>query len=105
MKSALNGGLNLSVMDGWWEEAFDGQNGWAIPGDASLDVATQDLQDAAALYDLLEDEVCHDFYRRDERGIPKAWVRRMKASLRTIGPRYSATRMLDEYLGRVYELT
>ncbi|TMK81120.1 MAG: glycosyltransferase family 1 protein [Actinobacteria bacterium] len=105
MKSALNGGLNLSVMDGWWEEAFDGQNGWAIPGDPSLDVATQDLQDAAALYDLLEDEVCHDFYRRDERGIPRAWVRRMKASLRTIGPRYSATRMLDEYLGRVYELT
>src|SRR5438105_3587314 len=105
MKSALNGGLNLSVMDGWWEEAFDGQNGWAIPGDSSLDVATQDLQDAAALYDLLEDEICHDFYRRDERGVPRAWVRRMKASLRTIGPRYCATRMLDEYLGRVYELT
>jgi starch phosphorylase len=106
MKSAMNGGLNLSVLDGWWEEAFDGSNGWAIRSDPDAqDLATQDLGDAAALYDILEGQVCREFYERDEDGIPRAWVRRMRASLRTIAPRYCATRMLDEYLERVYEVT
>ncbi len=62
MKSVLNGGLNLSVLDGWWAEAYDGANGWAIPGDAVYDPSVQDTRDAAALYDLLEHEVAPLFY-------------------------------------------
>jgi starch phosphorylase len=106
MKAALNGGLNLSVLDGWWEEAYEGAggNGWAIAGDPRLDAATQDARDAAALYDLLEREVIPSFYQRDD-GVPHAWVRRMKASLRTVGPMYGATRMLEQYLGQAYRIS
>jgi starch phosphorylase len=102
MKSALNGGLNLSVLDGWWEEAYDGSNGWAIAGDPTTDAATQDARDAAAFYGLLENEVTRDFYDRDESGVPRAWVRRIKASLKTVGPMYSASRMMGQYLDEIY---
>ncbi len=102
MKAALNGGLNLSVLDGWWEEAYDGSNGWAIEGDVEADMAAQDARDAATLYDLLEREVVPLFHDRDERGIPRGWMARVKASLRTIGPRYCAARMLDDYVRDVY---
>jgi starch phosphorylase len=102
MKSALNGGLNLSVLDGWWEEAYDGSNGWAISGDPTTDAATQDARDAAAFYGLLENEVTREFYDRDESGVPKAWVRRIKASLKTVGPMYSASRMMGQYLDEIY---
>jgi glycogen phosphorylase len=102
MKSALNGGLNLSVLDGWWEEAFDGSNGWSIDGDVMADHAAQDARDAARLYDLLESEVVPLFYDRDARGIPRGWVQRIKRSLATIGPRYCSQRMLQEYLATVY---
>jgi starch phosphorylase len=104
MKAALNGGINLSVLDGWWEEGFDGANGWAIRSDPDADPASQDASDAAALYDLLEHEVLPEFRDRDERGIPRAWMRRLKASLRSIGPRFCATRMLQDYVSSVYEL-
>jgi starch phosphorylase len=97
MKSGLNGGLNLSVLDGWWDEAYDGSNGWAIRGDPSLEPAEQDRRDAAALYELLEAEVGPLFYDRDDLGIPHGWIRRIKASLRTIGPRFCSSRMLQEY--------
>ncbi len=102
MKAALNGGLNLSVLDGWWAEAFDGTNGWAIESHPSADPEAQDAQDAAVLYDVLEREVVPLFYERDDRGIPYGWVRRIKDSLRSIGPRFNATRMLNDYRDWMY---
>jgi starch phosphorylase len=105
MKAALNGGLNLSVLDGWWAEGYDGTNGWAIEGDPSLDPEEQDARDGRALYDLLEGEVVPSFYQRDRSGVPDGWVRRVKASLRTIGPRFCATRMMREYLETMYRIS
>jgi starch phosphorylase len=101
MKSVLNGGLQLSVLDGWWAEAYDGTNGWAIPAAEGLDPAEQDARDAAAYYDLLEYEVIPLFYDRDASGIPRGWVQRIKASMRTNGPRFNAARMVGEYLARI----
>jgi glycogen phosphorylase len=105
MKAALNGGLNLSVLDGWWAEAYDGTNGWAIPGDILFDHDMQDSRDAATLFDIVEHEVIPLFYQRDEHGIPRGWVERMRASLRTNGPRFSAARMMRDYAADVYNLT
>jgi glycogen phosphorylase len=102
MKSALNGGLNVSVLDGWWAEAYDGTNGWAIEGDVDTDHAAQDARHGAALYDLLEREVLPLFYERDAHGVPNAWCERVKASLKTNGPGFSATRMLEGYVESVY---
>jgi glycogen phosphorylase len=102
MKSALNGGLNLSVLDGWWAEAFNGNNGWALPGDIVYDPALQDTRDAAAFYDCMEHEVAPLFYQRDADGIPRAWIAKIKDSLKTNGPRYSATRMVREYESDAY---
>ena len=102
MKAALNGGINLSVLDGWWMEAYDGSNGWAIDGSVDPDEAAKDERDANALYDLLEGEVKPLFYERDENGIPVAWLERVRASLRTLGPRFCATRMLDDYVSQIY---
>ena len=102
MKAACNGALNLSVLDGWWAEAYDGSNGWAIDGSEDADTAAKDARDAAALFDLLEREVIPMYYDRDAAGIPHAWIARIKASLRTIGPRFCATRMLDDYVRTIY---
>jgi glycogen phosphorylase len=102
MKSAVNGGLQLSVLDGWWAEAYDGTNGWALPGDVDDDHATQDARDAGELLRLLYDEVVPAFYDRDDDGLPRAWLARVKASLRTNGPEFSASRMLRDYARRVY---
>jgi starch phosphorylase len=102
MKSVLNGGLQLSVLDGWWAEAWDGSNGWAIDGETDADELAQDERHATALYDLLEREVVPAFYERDADGVPTAWVARMKRSLRTLGPRFCATRMVDDYVRDVY---
>jgi starch phosphorylase len=96
MKAAINGGLNLSVLDGWWLEAYDGENGWAIAASAG-DPGSQDAADAEAGYRLLEAEVLPLFYDRDESGVPRDWVRRIKRSLQTVGSRFSATRMVSEY--------
>jgi starch phosphorylase len=105
MKAALNGGLNLSVLDGWWAEAYDGTNGWAIPGDILFDHGMQDSRDASTLFDIIEHEIIPLFYQRDERGIPRGWVERIRASLRTNGPRYSAARMVGDYSRDIYGLT
>jgi starch phosphorylase len=102
MKSAVNGGLQLSVLDGWWAEAYDTSNGWALPGDVDDDHAAQDARDAAELLRLLHDEVVPAFYDRDERGLPPAWLKMLRASLRTNGPEFSATRMLRDYAERIY---
>lgn len=102
MKAALNGGLNLSVLDGWWAEAYDGVNGWAVDGSESQDPSEQDGADSTAFYDLLEREVLPLFYDRDETGIPRGWVRRVKTSLRTAGSTFTTARTLGEYVERVY---
>ncbi len=102
MKAALNGGLNLSVLDGWWAEAYDGSNGWAIQTPEGVDPSEQDHHDANALFDILEREVVPMFYDRDESGVPRGWVGKIKASLRTNGPRFNASRMLNDYVTSAY---
>jgi starch phosphorylase len=102
MKSAFNGGLQLSVLDGWWAEAYDGTNGWAISGEVDSDHAAQDARDAAAFHRLLDEEVVPAFYERDERGIPLRWIELMRNSLRTLAPRFCATRMLAQYVAGPY---
>jgi starch phosphorylase len=102
MKAALNGGLNLSVLDGWWPEAHDGNNGWGLPADGPEDEQGQDARDANRLYELLEREVVPLFHERDAAGVPVGWVRRIKASLRTVGSGFTTARMMSEYVQRVY---
>ena len=102
MKSALNGGLNLSVLDGWWPEAYDGENGWAIAGDTLANPAEHDMRDANAFYELMETAVVPLFYERDAAGVPVGWVRRVKAALKSIGPAFSATRMVTTYRDDAY---
>jgi starch phosphorylase len=101
MKVVLNGGLNLSVLDGWWAEAYDGTDGWAIASPTG-DWRSQDNHDAAALLELLEHEVIPLFYDRPADGIPHHWVQRIKASMRSLIPQYSAERMLREYVETMY---
>ena len=101
MKVVLNGGLNLSVADGWWEEAYDGTNGWTIvtpPGDPEA----QDEHDAEALINLMQNEVVPLFYARGSDGIPHLWLQRVKASMRELIPKFSAERMLREYVDQLY---
>ena len=108
MKSAANGGLNLSVLDGWWFEGYErddaGANGWEIDGAAvdGEDEAAQDARHAHALYDLLEQQVVPLFYDRGDDGIPHRWLAMVKRSLRTNGPRFSAARMVEEYAAGIY---
>jgi starch phosphorylase len=102
MKAALNGGLNLSVLDGWWPEAYDGSNGWSISGEEDDDPEAQDNRDAQALLDLMENEVIPLFYERDADGVPRGWMQRVKASLRTVGAGFTSRRMLGDYIGNAY---
>jgi starch phosphorylase len=104
MKNAVNGGLQLSVLDGWWAEGYDGANGWAIPGEVDPDHGAQDARHAAELYRLLEDEVVPEFYDRDGAGVPQAWVARVKRSMKGLIPQYAATRMVADYEGRIYRV-
>jgi starch phosphorylase len=97
MKVLVNGGLNLSSLDGWWSEAFRPEVGWAIPGDGTSDEA-----DATHLYELLERDVIPAFYDRDAMGVPKGWVARMRASMGSLTPAFSANRALGEYAERYY---
>ncbi len=103
MKAALNGELNLSVLDGWWDETYDGMNGWAIGTvETYNDPDYQDKVEASALYDLLERDVVPRFYDRPEGPVPRRWVERMKASLQTLGPFVSADRMVRDYVEDLY---
>jgi starch phosphorylase len=102
MKSVVNGGLQLSVLDGWWAEGYDGENGWGLSGEVDSDHHAQDARDANALHQVLDEQVLPIFYDRDEHGLPAAWLARVRASLKTLGPRFSATRMLSEYLSGPY---
>ncbi|OBB56673.1 glycogen phosphorylase [Mycobacterium sp. 852013-51886_SCH5428379] len=103
MKSALNGGLNLSIRDGWWDEWFDGENGWEIPTANGLaDEGRRDDIEAAALYDLIEQSVAPKFYERDERGVPLRWVEMVRHTLRVLGPKVLASRMVRDYTEKYY---
>ena len=103
MKGALNGALNLSVRDGWWDEWYDGGNGWEIPSaDGVTDAARRDELEAQALYELLGKSVAPLFYDRDADGIPLGWVDRIRHTLRSLGPKVQAERMVREYTTELY---
>ncbi len=101
MKVLVNGGINLSELDGWWAEAYSPAVGWAL-GDGREHGPEWDAHEAEALYQLLEEEVVPSFYRRDEHGIPREWVARIQASSAELTPRFSSNRMLREYVEQYY---
>ncbi len=103
MKAALNGGLNLSILDGWWDEWYDGGNGWAIPSADGVD--DQDKRDdieARALYDLIENEVAPRVYAVDSDGVPEAWLEMVRHTLKSLGPKVLATRQVRDYVRQLY---
>ncbi len=103
MKVLVNGGLNLSVLDGWWAEAYKPELGWALGNDLGYgDDPSWDAAEAELLYDLLEREVIPEFYNRDENGIPSAWIQRMRESMAQLTPRFSVNRTVREYTERHY---
>jgi len=103
MKAALNGVLNLSILDGWWDEFYDGENGWAIPSsDAAGDADERDALEAGALYDLIEHQVAPRFYDRDKDGIPARWLQSIRHTLSTLSPQLSADRMVKQYVQNLY---
>jgi starch phosphorylase len=103
MKAALNGSLNLSILDGWWDEYFDGENGWAIPSaDAAGDGAERDALEAGALYELIEHRIAPMFYERDADGVPHQWLQHVRYVLATLSPELSAERMVQQYVTELY---
>jgi starch phosphorylase len=102
-KVVLNGGLNLSVLDGWWAEAYDGMNGFAIgTGRTHSNADVHDARDGEDLYRVLRDEVIPLYYERDQDGLPRGWIKRMKRTIRTLGWRFSANRMVMDYTLKCY---
>ena len=103
MKAALNGGLNLSILDGWWDEWYDGENGWAIPtADGVEDPDRRDDLEAAALYDLIEGSVAPRFYDVDDDGLPQRWLSMIRHTLSTLGPKVLASRQVRDYTTDLY---
>ncbi|GAW68557.1 alpha-glucan phosphorylase [Geoanaerobacter pelophilus] len=103
MKVAFNGGLNLSILDGWWCEGYRGNNGWAIGrGEVYDDLSYQNQVESRAIYDLLEKEIVPLFYNRGSDGIPRGWTTFMKSSMQTLCPVFSTDRMVQEYARRCY---
>jgi len=103
MKAALNGGLNLSILDGWWDEWYDGENGWAIPtADGVEDPDRRDDLEAAALYDLIEGSVAPRFYDVDADGLPQRWLSMIRHTLSTLGPKVLASRQVRNYTTELY---
>jgi starch phosphorylase len=102
-KVAINGGLNLSVLDGWWLEGYDGQNGWAV-GDETISETFEEMdrRDAESLYRVLETEVVPTFYERDGRGTPRRWVAMMRHAIQTLAPAFNSDRMVRDYTLRIY---
>ncbi len=104
MKAALNGALNCSILDGWWDECFDGHNGWAInSADDDPDLERRDQREATSLFGLLEREIVPLFYRRTAEGVPSDWVRTMQHNWRSLGPFVTAARMVRDYTTSLYE--
>jgi len=103
MKAVMNGALHISVLDGWWAEAFDGENGFAIGnGEVHVNPEIQHGRDAESLFRLLEEVVVPLYYNRDEDGVPRTWIRRVKRSIRTMAWRYNADRMVMDYVRELY---
>lgn len=103
MKAALNGSLNLSILDGWWAEYYDDRNGWAVPSaDSAGDAAERDALESASLYDLIEHQIAPRFYDRGDDGVPTRWVADIRHTLATLSPELSADRMVREYVERLY---
>jgi starch phosphorylase len=103
MKAALNGVVNCSILDGWWVEGYSPETGFAIGGDwvASND-AEQDAADAAALFDVLEQQVIPAYYERDEHGLPPRWLNLMRNSVAQVGSRFNTNRMVTQYVEELY---
>jgi starch phosphorylase len=101
-KVVANGGINVSVLDGWWIEGYDGTNGWAVGNELDGNPKAQDDADAKALYDVLEREVAPLFYQHDASGIPVGWLARMRASMRTLLPTFNTDRMVRQYTEQIY---
>ncbi len=103
MKAAANGGLNLSILDGWWVEGYDGDNGWAIgAGEEYTDMTYQDEVESRALLEIIENDIVPIFYRRGADGIPRDWIRRMKRSIMTLVPFFNTNRMVEDYTRNCY---
>jgi starch phosphorylase len=101
MKASMNGVINLSVLDGWWAEGYNGKNGWAI-GDFQTSRDEEDRKDAESLYTLLENEIVPLYYERDRMGIPHRWIKTVKEAIKTITPAFSACCMMKEYTRQMY---
>lgn len=103
MKAAINGVINISVLDGWWCEAFDGNNGWAVGGgEEYTDHNLQDEIESRILYDILEKEVIPLFYNRGSDGLPRGWIKKMKDCMMSIGPKFNSNRLIEEYTRKFY---
>jgi starch phosphorylase len=103
MKATLNGAINLSILDGWWDEAYTVQSGWSIGrGEEYSDEAQQDDIESRALYDLLEKEIIPLYYTRGADDLPRQWISKMKSAMRAIGPEFNTNRMVREYTERMY---
>ncbi len=103
MKAALNGCLNLSVLDGWWDEWYDGANGWAIPSATGVsDPERRDELESNALYDLIETSVAPRFYERDDSGLPARWLEMVRHTIGSLGPKVLASRMVQDYINKLY---
>jgi starch phosphorylase len=101
-KIAINGGLNFSVLDGWWLEGYDGDNGFAIGDLSEVSDTEMDQEDSESMYRVLAEEVVPRFYDRDEQGMPLRWIAMMKRSIETLVPQFSSDRMVAEYVERIY---
>jgi starch phosphorylase len=102
MKASMNGVINLSIRDGWWDEAYDGNNGWAIDDFQGGGPTEEDKSDAESLYNLLEKEIVPLFYDRDRTGVPHSWIKIAKEAIRTVSPAFNACRMMKDYTQRMY---
>ncbi len=102
MKASMNGVVNLSVRDGWWDEAYNGKNGWAIDDFHGGTSEEEDKTDAASLYNLLENEIVPLYYNRDRKGVPHEWIKYVKEAVETITPAFNACRMMKEYTQQMY---
>jgi len=103
MKVTIHGGLNLSVMDGWWREGYNGKNGWKISDDTNdTDIETQDSRDFESLFQVLSESIIPEFFDRDKNGIPHAWLKRIRNAMQTLLSQFSTDRMVAEYTLKYY---